>query len=145
MINLALKIAQKAHEGQKDKGGKPYINHPIAVAELVESPTEKMVALLHDVCEDTDVTIDDLRAAGFSDDVLNAVQAITKVNGESYEEYLERVARNPIATAVKIADMTHNSDLGRILSPSPRDFERVERYQANILKLTQRRGGRSDE
>ena len=145
MWDAALAIASKAHDGQIDKGGQPYINHPIAVAELVESPTEKIVALLHDVCEDTDVTIDDLRAAGFSDNVLDAVQAITKINGESYEEYMDRVAKNPVATAVKIADMMHNSDLSRIPTPSPKDFERVERYQANILKLAQRRGGRSDE
>lgn len=111
IADLALEIAKKTHQGQFDKGGQSYIRHPVAVANLVESQTEKIVALLHDVCEDSDVTIDDLRVAGFSDNILNVVQAITKVNGESYEEYLDRVAKNPIATAVKIADMTHNSDL----------------------------------
>lgn len=134
-INFALKIARKAHEGQKDKGGQPYINHPMAVADLVKSQTEKIVALLHDVCEDSDITIDDLRVAGFNDEVLEAVKAITKVDGESYEEYLDRVARNPVATTVKIADMTHNSDLSRIPYPGSKDFERVERYKANIQKL----------
>ncbi len=135
LVDLALEIAKKAHEGQVDKGGRPYIGHPIAVADIVESESEKIVALLHDVCEDSDVTLEGLRKAGFSKEVLDAVQAITKVGGESYEDYLARVVRNPIATTVKIADMTHNSDLSRISNPTENDLERVEKYKASIKRL----------
>lgn len=145
MLEKALEIANKAHAGQKDKGGQPYIHHPLAVANMVQKPVEKIVALLHDVIEDSDVTIDDLRAAGFGDEVINAVFAITKIKGESYEDYLERVAGNSIATAVKIADMTHNSDISRIPNPSPKDFERVNRYHVSIQELTKRRDGKSND
>lgn len=100
-LSLALEIATKAHKGQVDKAGHPYIAHPVIVASMVDETDEKVVALLHDVIEDTALTIDDLRKAGFSGNTLDAVQAITKVEGDSYDEYLVRVAANPIAREVQ--------------------------------------------
>ncbi|MCL6577667.1 HD domain-containing protein [Kyrpidia sp.] len=135
-LALALRIAKQAHAGQTDKGGWPYIEHPLAVASMVHGSKEKIVALLHDVCEDSDIALEDLRAAGFDDDVIEAVRAITKMKGESYDAYLARVAANPIARAVKIADLRHNCDLSRISNPGPSDFARVKRYQAAIRTLS---------
>ena len=134
-LHIALDIATKAHAGQVDKAGHPYITHPVTIAAMVDETEEKVVALLHDVVEDTAWTIEDLRQAGFSESTLDAVQAITKVEGESYDNYLVRVAENPIAGAVKIADMTHNSDLSRILNPTEKDLERIEKYKASIERL----------
>ena len=110
---LAYNIASKAHKGQKDKGGEDYFKHPLAVSNKLSGEKDKIVALLHDVIEDTDVTVNDLKKAGFSDEVVLAVSVITKKADEDYEEYLNRVKQNPIALRVKIADMEHNSDISR--------------------------------
>lgn len=131
-IEKALSIATAAHEGQVDKGGKPYIEHPIYVASLVNSESEKIVALLHDVIEDTDITLKDLYHQGFSKHILIAVDAITKRSNEGYTEYLERLCQNSIAISVKIADMTHNSDISRISNPTVKDYDRVKKYQEKI-------------
>lgn len=126
MILLALQIAAAAHKGQKDKGGNDYINHPLRVAELVEGEEEKMVAFLHDVIEDTRVTLEDLKSSGLSQSVIEAVDAITKRQGESYHDYIERLIQNPIALAVKIADIKHNVDLSRIPNPTKKDIQRTK-------------------
>jgi len=107
---LALQIAGEAHCGQKDKNGADYILHPIYVSDMCESENAKIVALLHDVIEDTRVTLDDLRNEGFDEDVVLAVDCLTKRNGESNREYLSRVSKNEIATEVKFADIKHNID-----------------------------------
>lgn len=129
MFNKALALAKAAHAGQFDKGGHPYIYHPMAVAEMVESEEEKTVALLHDIVEDTATTFDDLRKQGFPDHIVEAVQALTKVTGIAYEDYLEIVKQNKLALTVKIADMTHNSDLSRIPHPTAKDYVRVNKYR----------------
>lgn len=134
-LDKAIEIATQAHAGQLDKAGKPYISHPLAVMGLVNTETEKIVAVLHDVVEDTPVTLDDLKAQGFRDEVLTAIQAITKVDGEDYTAYLERVKANPIALKVKIADMTHNMDLSRIAEPTAEDHERLSKYQTILPEL----------
>lgn len=131
----AYKIACKAHKGQKDKGGNDYILHPCAVANMLETDIEKAVAYLHDVVEDTDITFDDLRNEKFPLTVINAVDAITKRKGETYDDYIARVAENKIARIVKIADMTHNSDISRISNPTLKDIERVNNYNKKIKKL----------
>ena len=135
MVDLALSIARKAHEGQLDKAGVDYIEHPIYVASQVDTEEEKAVALLHDVIEDTDVTVNDLKEAGFSDEVVLAVSVITKKAGEDYEEYLDRVKQNPIALRVKIADMEHNSDISRIKNPTEKDLKRLEKYKIRLMEL----------
>ena len=131
-IKKAYKIAVEAHEGQIDKGGNPYINHPLAVAKLVKTEIEKTVALLHDVVEDTSITLQDLKKSGFSRAVIDAVDCITKRESESLSSYLARVKSNSVATIVKIADLTHNSDISRIPTPSPKDYDRLKRYKREL-------------
>lgn len=131
----AYMIACKEHRGQKDKGGNDYILHPCAVADMLETDIEKAVAYLHDVVEDTKVTIDDLKRLDFPDVIINAVEAITKRENETYNIYIERVAKNPIAKNVKLADMEHNSDISRISNPRQADLERCKKYKEKINEL----------
>lgn len=128
-LTKVIEIATQAHQGQVDKAGKPYISHPLAVMGLVKGESEKIVAILHDVVEDTPITLTDFAAEGFSPECLVAVDAITKRDGEPLEDYLERVKSNPIAINVKLADLTHNMDLSRIAEPTAKDFAQVERYK----------------
>ena len=128
-VSKALKISTRAHRGQLDKAGKPYINHPKTVARMLGTEEAQTVALLHDVIEDTNVTLDDLKEAGFSDDIITAVDCLTQRDRERREEYIMRVSKNPLATMVKLADLKHNQDLSRIKNPSEKDFERVARYR----------------
>ena len=122
-------LARKVHKGQKDKSGKAYINHPLTVCKKVKGKVEKQVALLHDVIEDTFVTAEYLKEKGFSDAVVVAVTLLTKVEGEDYFEYLKRIKENPVARAVKIADLEHNSDLTRLKVVTDKDLARVEKYK----------------
>ncbi|MBQ5968582.1 MAG: HD domain-containing protein [Clostridia bacterium] len=134
-VQRAYEIAANAHAGQVDKAGKDYISHPLTVASFVETDDEKTVALLHDVAEDTPVTLQDLRDAGFSEAVVHAVDCVTKRSGEPLRDYLQRVKSDKLATVVKLADLRHNSDLTRIPYPTERDLARVERYQKEIAFL----------
>ena len=135
LLQRAYEIAANAHAGQIDKAGIDYINHPLTVASFVTTDDEKTVALLHDVVEDTPVTLADLKAAGFSDAVVHAIDCVTKREGEALRDYLLRVKSNPLATAVKLADLRHNSDLSRIPHPTEKDFARAERYRKEITFL----------
>ena len=114
MLNKALDIAYKAHAGQVDKAGAPYILHPVRVALNCQTEEEKMVALLHDVAEDTPITLDDLKTEGFSDKVLAALKCLTKTKNEDYQAFIQRVALNPLATTVKIQDLKDNMDVSRL-------------------------------
>lgn len=125
---LAKAVATYAHSGQTDKAGKPYILHPLAVAEKMSTEEQKVVALLHDVLEDTFVNEDTIRNL-FGDIIADAVIAITKRPGETYEDFVRRVATNPISKAVKLADLEHNMDLSRLDSVSEKDLERVRKYE----------------
>jgi (p)ppGpp synthase/HD superfamily hydrolase len=131
-LERAIAIAAAAHEGQVDKGGAPYILHPLKVMLRVNTLEERIVAVLHDVVEDCGISFDDLRNEGFSETVLMAIASVTKVPDESYEEFVERVAQNPIGRVVKLADLEENSDLSRIARPSWEDLERVEKYRRAI-------------
>lgn len=135
MIACAYEIAKTAHSGQVDKGGKPYIQHVEAVAKKCQDADTKVVALLHDVIEDTPLTLSDLRGYGFSQEVLSAVDAITKRSGECRTDYLHRVKQNALARQVKIADLQHNADISRIPNPTKHDIERSKRYQNELLFL----------
>lgn len=128
-LERAIAIAAAAHEGQVDKGGAPYILHPLKVMLRVNTLEERIVAVLHDVVEDCGISFDDLRKEGFSETVLMAIASVTKVPGESYEAFVERAAQNPIGRVVKLADLEENSDLSRIAQPSWEDLERVEKYR----------------
>jgi (p)ppGpp synthase/HD superfamily hydrolase len=131
----AIEIAAKAHAGQVDKAGQPYVLHPLRMMLAVTMPEARMAAVLHDIVEDTTVTLDELRAAGFPATVLEAVEALTKREGEDYEAFIRRVAPNPIAREVKLADLRDNSDLSRISEPTERDRERIKKYSRAIAYL----------
>ena len=128
----AYKIAKKAHLGQVDKAGEDYIKHPEKVASFVKTDEEKAVAYLHDVIEDTELTLVDLHEYGFSKEILEAVDVITKKRGEDYQSYLNSVKKNKLARAVKLADLRHNSDLTRFTEVTEKDIKRKEKYQKAI-------------
>jgi (p)ppGpp synthase/HD superfamily hydrolase len=132
---IAKQIAIKAHQGQVDKADQPYITHPEFVASQVTGDEAKAIAWLHDVVEDTSVTFDDLRAVGLSEIVIAGVDAITKRDNEDYETYLERVAANPLAKAVKLADLTHNMDTSRLKEITDKTRVRLEKYGMAFAKL----------
>ncbi|CAG5770767.1 TPA: HD domain-containing protein [Streptococcus pneumoniae] len=136
MIDIALAIAKKAHAGQVDKAGVDYIQHPLYVASQVNTEQEKAVALLHDVIEDSDITAADLFVSGLSNEVVTAVQILTKKKGQSYQEYLGKVKSNNLARVVKLADLKHNSDLSRLKSVTNTDYERVKKYKNAIYYLS---------
>ena len=131
----AYKIAKRAHLGQVDKAGEDYIKHPEKVASFVKADEEKAVAYLHDVIEDTELTLEDLYEYGFSKEILEAVDIITKKRGEDYQSYLNSVKKNKLARAVKLADLRHNSDLTRFTEVTEKDIKRKEKYQKAIDSL----------
>lgn len=133
-LELAKRICMEAHKGQVDKGGADYYLHPFHVAEKCKSIDAKIVALLHDVVEDTDITLADL-SKFFEPVIIEAVDAITKQNGISYDAYLSRVKKNPLAREVKIQDLMHNSDLSRLNEVTEEDLKRVEKYKKSIAYL----------
>lgn len=136
LVKKAYEIAKVAHKGQVDKAGVDYIKHPETVASFVDTDEEKTVAYLHDVVEDTELTLSDLEKQGFSKTVLTAIDVLTKKKGQSYQGYLELVKQNELARVVKLADLKHNSDLSRLKTVTFKDFERKEKYQAAIAFLS---------
>jgi (p)ppGpp synthase/HD superfamily hydrolase len=134
---IAKEIATKAHQRQFDKSDQPYITHPEFVASQVIGDEAKAVAWLHDVVEDTSVTFDDLGAAGLNERVIESIDAITKRNNEDYETYLARVAANPLAKAVKLADLTHNMDTSRLKIITENTRVRLEKYKLAFAKLSE--------
>jgi (p)ppGpp synthase/HD superfamily hydrolase len=132
----AISIAALAHCGQKDKVGSPYLLHPLRMMLRMKSEASMMAAVLHDVVEDTDWTLEQLREQGFSDEVLAAVECLTHRDGESYEEFIGQVQKNQIAQQVKIADLEDNMNIKRIGRISPKDLERLEKYHRAWRVLT---------
>lgn len=135
MTKKALKLCFEAHKEQIDKSGMPYAFHPFHLAEQMQDEESTIVALLHDVIEDTDYTLDDLRKVGFDDSVLAAINLMTHEDGVPYMDYVEQIKTNPIAKTVKLADLRHNSDMTRLEVVTPRDQERAEKYLAAIKLL----------
>ena len=131
---LALQIAKEAHAGQVDKAGKDYILHPITVASYMDTDVEKTIAYLHDVLEDTSVTVDELRNH-FSNEIVDTVITLTHRKDESYFEYIQRISKSKLAKKVKVADLLHNLDITKIKEPSKQDYERLEKYKKAILFL----------
>lgn len=128
LYDLALQIATKAHEGQKDKSGYEYIMHPIRVAERCKDTRAKIVALLHDTIEDTFVTTDYLREQGFPDEIIEGVLSVTKHQGESYDEFVRRAAENHLGKEVKKADLEDNMDIRRLKELTDEDVGRLRKY-----------------
>lgn len=129
-LERAIEIAAGAHAGQFDKAGQPYILHPLRVMLRMTSAHERMAAVLHDVVEDTPVSLAQLVAEGFAPEVVAAVEALTKRAGESRIDAARRAAADPVARQVKLADNAENMDLSRIENPSGKDFARLEEYKA---------------
>ena len=129
MTIKAMKLAYKAHEGQVDRSGVPYIFHPIHLAEQMETEDEICTALLHDVAEDSDCTIEDLKKEGFSADTIEALRLLTHEKSVPYMDYIAALKGNPIARKVKLADLAHNSDIGRLAIVTDKDLKRMEKYQ----------------
>lgn len=129
LLDKAIRIATEAHHHQKDRSGQPYIMHPIRVMNRVNGIKEKIVAILHDVVEDTDWTFERLTKEGFPEEILAALDCVTKREGEPYEKFVERSASNPIACAVKIADLEDNMDLRRVAGEiDQKTLERLNKY-----------------
>jgi (p)ppGpp synthase/HD superfamily hydrolase len=128
-LDRALQIAAAAHVGQLDKAGQPYILHPLRVMLRVQGEHERIAAVLHDVIEDSAVTLAQLVAEGFPPVVIDAVQALTKLPGESRREAAARAAGNTIALTVKLADNSENMDISRIAQPTAKDMARLEEYK----------------
>lgn len=135
MTQEAMKLCFEAHRKQKDKSGIPYVFHPIHLAEQMETEETIIVALLHDVVEDSDYTIEDLRKKGFSDAVLEAISLMTHADGVNYMDYVRPIKNNPIARVVKLADLRHNSDLTRLEVVDEKALKRRNTYQEAIAFL----------
>ena len=128
-LERAIQIAASAHAGQTDKAGQPYVLHPLRVMLSVTSPQERMAAILHDVVEDTPITFEDLAEEGFHKDVIDAIRALTKFDGESRIDAAHRAAQNPIARQVKLADVADNMDMSRLPNPTEKDYARLGEYE----------------
>ena len=132
---IAMQTAFDAHKEQTDKTGLPYIFHPFHLAEQMDTEDEVCVALLHDVVEDSDVTLDDLKKAGFSDGILEVLSLLTHEESVPYMEYVAQIKHNPIAVKVKLADLRHNSDLTRLDTVDEKMLQRLEKYKSAIALL----------
>ncbi len=137
LTKKAMQIAYAAHHGQTDKVGVPYIFHPMAVAQNMPDEYTTCAALLHDVVEDTAITINDLRQWGIPEEVLSALQLLTHDQSVPYFTYVKAVRQNPIAKAVKLADLAHNSDVSRLDRVDERALLRLEKYREAIRLLTE--------
>ena len=128
LYDRALRIAIRAHEGQKDLSGREYVMHPIRVAERCKDLKSKIVALLHDTIEDTMVTEEYLRREGFPKEIIDGVLSVTKREGENYEDFVRRAAGNAIGRVVKIADLEDNMDIRRLKVITDDDVFRLRKY-----------------
>lgn len=135
LLERAIAIAEKQHAGQVDKAGRPYIEHPLRVMKTMSNDADRIVAILHDVIEDTDFTLDQLVAEGFPGYILEALDAVTRRDGEIYEAFVARAAMNPIGRRVKYADLQDNADLSRIAAPTAADVARTEKYHRAMAQL----------
>ena len=133
LTKKAMKIAYEAHKDQVDKSGMPYIYHPVHLAEQMGEEETVCVALLHDVVEDTDITLEDLRSEGFGKEIIDALCLMTHDDNVPYMEYVSKIRDNPIAKAVKLADLAHNSDLSRLDAVGEKEIKRNEKYKLEEL------------
>ena len=128
LLEKAIVIAVNAHRGQKDRYGAPYVLHPLRVMARLGTTTEKTVGILHDVVEDTDWSLEDLKEEGFPQTLLSALDCVTKREGEEYEDFVKRSASNPVASRVKLADLEDNMDLRRMPQVTDQDLPRLQKY-----------------
>lgn len=139
LLNKMLVLATNAHAGQYDLSGQPYILHPLKVMYYLKTDDEELqcIALGHDVIEDCDVTYEDLRNEGFSDRVIDGIGCLTKIPGETFNEYKAKVKSNLDAVKVKMQDLRHNSDIRRLRGITEKDIRRIERYHQFWLELNE--------
>jgi (p)ppGpp synthase/HD superfamily hydrolase len=135
LTKKALKISFYAHKNQVDKNGMPYVYHPFHIAEQMDDEYSTCVALLHDVVEDTDITLSDLKSHGFPDELIEALSLMTHSDGVPYFDYIRAMKDNPLARKVKLADLAHNSDLSRLDKVDEKATERFYKYKQAVLIL----------
>jgi len=137
LLEVAIKIAVEAHSGQLDKAGQPYVLHPLRVMLSLSDEKDRIVGVLHDVIEDSNITYDYLIVNGFEGqrEILEALKSVTKEKDETYDDFIERVAQNSIGKRVKLADLQDNMNLSRIPNPTEKDYERIKRYKKAREKL----------
>ena len=133
----ALKLCFEAHKEQKDKSGMPYVFHPFHLAEQMQDEDTTVVALLHDIVEDTEYTIEDIAAMGFHARVVAAIALMTHAEDVPYMDYVAKIKDNPIAKAVKLADLTHNSDMTRLDVVDEKAKARIEKYAKALRFLNE--------
>ncbi len=141
MTKKALQLSFLAHKDQTDKSGMPYVFHPFHLAEQMPDEDTTIVALLHDVVEDTPYTLDDLREMGFSEKVLAALTLMTHDKRIPYMDYVAKIKENKIAMTVKLADLKHNSDLSRLDTVDEKALKRIEKYRQAIALLSESDSG----
>ena len=135
-LERAIEIATLAHKGQVDKAGNEYIGHPLRVMEMGKTLQEKIAGILHDVVEDSDWTFEKLEAEGFQEEVIAALRCVTKTSeNENYDDFIERVKKNPLAVAVKINDLTDNMDIRRLPYLSDKEVKRLKKYLKAYKRL----------
>lgn len=135
LTKLAMQISFDAHKEQKDKSGLPYVFHPFHLAEQMTDEITTCVALLHDVVEDTDITFEKLLELGFTTKIVDALKLLTHDDSVPYMDYVKEIAKNPVAKAVKLADLAHNSDLTRLDVVDEKALKRAEKYKQAIELL----------
>jgi (p)ppGpp synthase/HD superfamily hydrolase len=136
-LEKAISIALSAHKGEIDKGGSPYILHPLRVMLNMDTIEEKIVAILHDVVEDSAISIQNLKDEGYPEIILKAIELLTKDVNQSYEEYILDIRKNRLATKVKLADLKDNMNINRLMDPNDEDKARLKKYKAayKVLKF----------
>lgn len=134
-LDKAISIAIKAHSGQLDKAGQPYILHPLRLMLKFQSNDEMIVAILHDVVEDSSVTIEDLKDYGFSEVIIKSIDSLTKRSSENYDDFIRRVSNNNLAKLIKVEDIRDNLDLTRLELITEKDLARVEKYHRALKFL----------
>lgn len=126
-LEKAISLASEAHSGQLDKAGRPYILHSLRLMLKFESEAEMIIAILHDIVEDCDVSLEAIKGHGFSHEIVDAIESITKRDGEAYEDFISRVARNQLATKIKIEDLRDKLNLSRLNELTDRDIKRAKK------------------
>lgn len=137
LTKKAMRLCFERHKDQLDKCSVPYPFHPFHVAESMTDESTVCVALLHDILEDTDTTPEELLSLGFTEEIVSAVSLMTHKDGVPYLDYIREIRNDPIARAVKISDLTHNSDLSRLDTVTDKDIERVKKYEQALGILTE--------
>ena len=145
LLPVAIRLAVEAHGATLGKDGTPYILHPLRLMTRAQGYAEQIVAVLHDTVEDTDLTLEQLREKGFPDEIIAAVDALSRAESESYEAFIERIAQNPLATSVKLLDLYDNIDATRLPELGDKELQRLAKYHRAILRLKASGGESSDK